>query len=86
MSRAMMLILCGAVTLCLAAPATAGAAAEGKVAVRSKITNFSVVQGRLVANGTLTGLSLPVAQPRGRPQVSASGSCSVARGAATCSR
>jgi hypothetical protein len=50
-----MLILCGAVTLCLAAPATAGAAAEGKVAVRSKITSFSVVQGRLVANGTLTG-------------------------------
>jgi len=50
-----MLTLCGAATLCLAAPATAGAAAEGKVTIRSKITSFSVAQGRLVANGTLTG-------------------------------
>jgi hypothetical protein len=50
-----MLILFGAVTLCLAAPATAGAGPEGKVTVRSKITSFSVVQDRLVANGTLTG-------------------------------
>jgi hypothetical protein len=50
-----MLSLCGAVTLCLAGPATAGAAAEGKVTVQSKITSFSVVQGQLVANGTLTG-------------------------------
>jgi hypothetical protein len=55
MSRGKLSILCGAVTLCLAAPATAGAAAEGKVTVRSKITSFSVVQGQLVANGTLTG-------------------------------
>jgi hypothetical protein len=38
-----------------AAPATAGAASEGKVTVRSKITGFSVQNGRLVANGTVTG-------------------------------
>jgi hypothetical protein len=38
----------------LAAPATADAAAGGKVTVRSKITGFSVANGRLVANGTVT--------------------------------
>jgi hypothetical protein len=38
-----------------AAPATAGAAPEGKITVRSKITGFSVQNGRLVANGTVTG-------------------------------
>jgi hypothetical protein len=55
MSRARMLILCGAVTMCLAGPATAEAAADGNVTVRSSITSFSVQDGRLVANGTLTG-------------------------------
>jgi hypothetical protein len=38
-----------------AAPATAGAEPEGKITVRSKITGFSVQNGRLVANGTVTG-------------------------------
>ena len=45
MHRARTLLLCAAVTFALAAPATAEAAAEGKVTVRSKITSFSVVQG-----------------------------------------
>jgi hypothetical protein len=48
------LLLCAAAALALAAPATAEAG-DGKVTVRSKITNFSTLQGRLVANGTLTG-------------------------------
>jgi hypothetical protein len=55
MGRARMLVLCAAVALGLAAPATAEAAAEGKVTVQSKITSFSAQNGRLVANGTVTG-------------------------------
>jgi hypothetical protein len=53
--RARTFLLCAVVTLGLAAPATAEAAAEGKVTVRSKIASFSAVNGRLVANGTVTG-------------------------------
>jgi hypothetical protein len=37
-----------------AAPAMAAEAPDGKVTVRSKITSFSVQNGRLVANGTVT--------------------------------
>jgi hypothetical protein len=48
-----MLVLCAAATLALAVPATAEAATEGDITVRSKITSFSAAQGRLVANGTL---------------------------------
>jgi hypothetical protein len=55
MGRARMLMVCAAVAVGLAVPATAEAAAEGKVTVRSKITSFSAVNGRLVANGTVTG-------------------------------
>ena len=55
MRRARMFVLCAAVVLGLAVPATAEAAADGKVTVRSKITSFSVVNGQLVANGTVTG-------------------------------
>ena len=58
--RAWMLGVAMLATLALAAPAaaaqaTAGAAPEGEVTVRSKITGFSVQNGRLVANGTVTG-------------------------------
>jgi hypothetical protein len=56
--RARMLGLAALTALALAvfaAPATADAAADGKVTVRSKITGFSVQNGRLVANGTVTG-------------------------------
>lgn len=55
MGKARMLVLCAAVAVGLAAPATAEAAAEGKVTVQSKITSFSAQNGRLVANGTVTG-------------------------------
>jgi hypothetical protein len=54
MRRARMLLLCATVGLAFAAPATAEAAADGKVTVRSKITSFSAQNGRLVANGTVT--------------------------------
>jgi hypothetical protein len=54
MRRARMFLLCAALVLALAAPATAEAAADGKVTVRSKITSFSAQNGRLVANGTVT--------------------------------
>jgi hypothetical protein len=37
-----------------AAPAMAAEAPDGKVTVRSKITSFSVTNGRLVANGTVS--------------------------------
>jgi hypothetical protein len=37
-----------------AAPATAAEAPDGKVTVRSKITSFTVTNGRLVANGTVS--------------------------------
>jgi hypothetical protein len=37
-----------------AAPAMAAGAPDGKVTVRSKITSFSVTNGRLVANGTVS--------------------------------
>jgi hypothetical protein len=47
-------LLCAAVTLALAAPVTAEAA-EGRFSAQSKITSFSTVNGRLVANGTLGG-------------------------------
>ena len=50
--------MCAVVALALAAPATANAAADGKVTVRSKITSFSVANGRLVANGTVTARAL----------------------------
>ena len=50
--------MCAVVVLALAAPATANAAADGKVTVRSKITSFSVANGRLVANGTVTARAL----------------------------
>jgi hypothetical protein len=55
MRRARSLLLGTAATIALAAPATAEAAADGKITVRSKITSFSTANGRLVANGTLTG-------------------------------
>ena len=55
MQRARMLLLCAAVTLALAAPASAEAAADGKITVGAKVTSFSAVNGQLVANGTLTG-------------------------------
>lgn len=48
------LVLCAAATLALAVPTTAQAA-DGKVTVRSTIRSFSAQDGRLVANGTLTG-------------------------------
>ena len=54
MRRARIVLLCAVVGMALAAPATAEAAADGKVTVRSKITGFSVANGRLVANGTVT--------------------------------
>jgi hypothetical protein len=54
MARARMLMLCAAVAVGVALPATADAAAGGKLTVRSKITSFSAQDGRLVANGTLT--------------------------------
>jgi hypothetical protein len=50
-----MLLLCAAATVALAVPATAEAAAKGKMTVRSQITSFSARQGGLVANGTLAG-------------------------------
>jgi hypothetical protein len=49
-----MLLLSAVLAIALAAPATANAASDGKVTVRSKITGFSVQNGRLVANGTVT--------------------------------
>jgi hypothetical protein len=52
--RARMFLLGAAVALALAAPATADAASKGKLTVRSKVTSFSVANGRLVANGTVT--------------------------------
>lgn len=48
------LLLCAAVMLALTVPAAAEAAG-GRLAVQSKITSFSTVDGRLVASGTLTG-------------------------------
>lgn len=54
MPRARMFLLAASVALACAGPATAEAAADGKVTVRSKITSFSVQNGRLVANGTVT--------------------------------
>jgi hypothetical protein len=56
--RAGMLGVAVLAALALATPAVAapaGAASEGKVTVRSKITGFAVQNGRLVANGTVTG-------------------------------
>lgn len=57
MRKGRMLLLSAVLVAALAAPATASAAgadaADGKVTVRSKITGFSVAQGRLVANGVL---------------------------------
>jgi hypothetical protein len=54
MRRARMFLLSAVVALALAAPASADAAADGKVTVRSKVTSFAVQNGRLVANGTVT--------------------------------
>jgi len=55
MRRGRMLLLSAVLAVALAAPATAqAAAADGKVTVRSKITGFSVANGRLVANGVVT--------------------------------
>jgi hypothetical protein len=53
MRRGRMLLLSAVLAVALAAPATADAAADGKVTVRSKITGFSVANGRLVANGVV---------------------------------
>jgi hypothetical protein len=56
--RAGMLGVAVLAALALATPAFAApaeAASEGKVTVRSKITGFAVQNGRLVANGTITG-------------------------------
>ena len=49
-----MLLLSAVLAIALAAPATANAASDGKVPVSSKITSFSVQNGRLVGNGTVT--------------------------------
>jgi hypothetical protein len=49
------LLLCVTATLALAAPAAAEATADGKVTVRSTIRSVSAQEGRLVANGALTG-------------------------------
>jgi hypothetical protein len=73
------------VTLALAAPVTAEAA-EGKFSAQSKITSFSTVNGRLVANGTLAGTFSAGGETTREGLASAFESCSVARGAATCSR
>jgi hypothetical protein len=55
MRKGRMLLLSAVLALTLAAPATADAAPDGgKVTVGSKITDFSVANGRLVANGTVT--------------------------------
>jgi hypothetical protein len=54
MRKGRMLLLSAVLAIALAAPATANAASDGKVTVRSKITGFSVQNGRLVANGTVT--------------------------------
>lgn len=59
MNKSRMLLLGAVLALVMAAPATAdaaaaGAAADGKVTVRSKITGFSVANGQLVANGVVT--------------------------------
>jgi hypothetical protein len=63
MRKGRMLLLSAVLAVAVAAPATAEAAAAdaataGEVTVRSKITGFSVANGRLVANGFVTaGLS-----------------------------
>jgi hypothetical protein len=54
MRKGRMLLLGTMLALALAAPATAEAASDGKVTVRSKITSFSAQNGRLVANGEVT--------------------------------
>jgi hypothetical protein len=54
MRKGWMLLLSAVLAIALAAPATANAASDGKVTVSSKITSFSVQNGRLVANGTVT--------------------------------
>jgi hypothetical protein len=54
MRKGRMLLLSAVLATALAAPATAGAASDGKVTIRSKITSFSVQDGRLVAKGTVT--------------------------------
>jgi hypothetical protein len=54
MRKSRMLLLSAILAIALAAPATADAASDGKVRVSSKITSFSVQNGRLVANGTVT--------------------------------
>jgi hypothetical protein len=54
MRKGRMLVLCAVLATALAAPATASAESDGKVSVSSKITSFSVQNGRLVANGTVT--------------------------------
>jgi hypothetical protein len=55
MRKGRMLLLCAVLAAALAAPATANAKSDGKVTISSKITSFSVQNGRLVANGTVTG-------------------------------
>jgi hypothetical protein len=54
MRKGRMLLLGAVLALTMTAPATADAASDGKVTVSSKITSFSVQNGRLVANGTVT--------------------------------
>ena len=55
MRGARSLLVCAAAALAFAGPATGEAAAAEKVALQSKVTSFSAVDGRLVANGTLAG-------------------------------
>jgi hypothetical protein len=54
MRKGRMLLLCAVLAAALAAPATANAESDGKMTIRSKITSFSVQNGRLVANGTVS--------------------------------
>jgi hypothetical protein len=54
MRKGRMLLLSAVLAIALAAPATADAASDGKITVRSKVTSFSVQDGRLIANGEVT--------------------------------
>jgi len=54
MRKGRVLLLGAVLALAMAAPATAEAASDGKITVRSKVTGFSVQNGRLVANGEVT--------------------------------
>ena len=58
MRGARVLLLCAAAILGLAAPAMTEAAADGRVIVRSKITSFSAVSGRLLGEWQADGKRL----------------------------